>query len=150
MQGHEVSPGFSAIVPNTSLWHKLRQVPTLPLTLRDPQHGMFIRGQLPIPWTQKFSHLQQPFLFHPRGGMEEREGPGLAGCSLRDSVPARSSSTTGQNADGGGYIFPAIQGLFGSHCIKLRAKQLSLLQLSLAWLSAQPFEKSQAIKLSTS
>lgn len=82
--------------------------------------------------------------------MEEREGPGLAGCSLRDSVPARSSSTTGQNADGGGYISPAIQGLFGSHCIKLRAKQLSLLQLSLAWLSAQPFEKSQAIKLSTS
>lgn len=47
-------------------------------------------------------------------------------------------------------MFPAVQGLFGSHCLKLRAKQLALLQLSLAWLNAHPFEKSQAIKLSTS
>lgn len=46
LQGLEVSPSFSAIVPNTSLWDKLRQVPTLPLTLRGPQHSMFIRGQL--------------------------------------------------------------------------------------------------------
>lgn len=33
--------------------------------------------------------------------------------------------------------------------MKLRAQQLALGQLSLAWLSAQPFEKSQAIKLNT-
>lgn len=82
--------------------------------------------------------------------MEERERPGLTGCSLRNSVPARSSNTAGENAEVlGGYIFPAVQGLFGSHSIKLRAKQVALLQLSLVWQSAQPFENSQAIKLST-
>lgn len=46
VQGPEASPSFSAPVPNTSSGDKLRQVPTLPLTLRDPEHSMFIRDQL--------------------------------------------------------------------------------------------------------
>lgn len=130
----------------------LRQVPTLPLTLRDPQHGMFIKGQLVVLNTLDTENQPSAATF-PFPSPWRHGGEGKAWA---DRMFTETQSLQGPQAQLvkmlmlGAAFFPAVRGLFGSHCIKPRATKLALLQLSLPWDSAQPFEKSQTIKLSTS
>lgn len=133
----------------------LRQVPTLPLTLRDPQHGMFIKRQLVVLNTLDTENQPSAATFpFPSPWRHGGEGKAWADRMFTEKLsPCKVLKHSWSKCWGlmlGAAFFPAVRGLFGSHCIKPRATQLALLQLSLPWDSAQPFEKSQTIKLSTS